>query len=429
MAEQAAADAKAAASAAARAADWAAKAATSSRSAQRSASAANASATAAKKSVSATVAHHGRAVLDANAAQAAAEAAGGHAGQANDEATEAERDAAAARSAADAAESDAGSARGVATRSENDATAAEASAARAQEDAAEAQEAATRTEEEAKNKKQVEQASVSGPAGAAEVLGVPYGVTGTAESDGFCTGTNGCDYNVDYRITGTMLYFVVLCTFPDTPLDDCVGDLEVEYVASAPIEIDETRKVHIDGFDLTTSMLQAFAKGMVKDFTDCWDGKVTGCLWATAIVAPTVLGVAAKLVRGIRTAAVTGTGMSEAVAAARDAGLAAEATTGAVRTASTAAAVAGELEAVNVVARAHGYANAAGLGKGVLWANKADNLTYMNAGHVAKVKQAGFTRSQIETVFKYYDKVRKVTPQNPSAGPRADLMEYLLKNW
>jgi hypothetical protein len=177
------------------------------------------------------------------------------------------------------------------------------------------------------------------------------------------------------------------------------------------------------------SMLEGFARGMVKDFTDCWDGKVSGCLWAAAIVAPAIIGVAAKMVKGIRYAAVAGTGMTEAVAAARDAGLTAEAAAGVTRSASTAAAVAAELEAVNVVARAHGYANAAGLGKGILWANKLDNLNYMNAAHVAKVKQAGFTRSQVETVFKYYDKVRKVTPQNPSAGPRADLMEYLLRNW
>ncbi|WP_328668182.1 hypothetical protein OG905_13325 [Streptomyces sp. NBC_00322] len=429
LAAKASVDAKAAAEAAASAADSAASAAKSAEQAQASASAADASAKAAKKSEANTVAYNQQATEDAEAAQGAADSAGSYASQADTAATDAERDAASARSAATAAETDASTARGVADQAERDATTAEASAARAQDAADEAQAAASRTEEDKRDEKQIETASTTGPAGAPEVMGVPYGVTATAESDGLCTGTNGCDYTVDYHVTGTMLYFVVLCAFPDTPLAQCAGDLEVQYVDSAPINITETRKVHIDGFELTKSMLEGFAKGMVKDFTDCWDGKVTGCLWAAAIVAPAVIGVAAKLVRGIRTAAVAGSGMTEAVAAARDAGMAADATTGAVRTASTAAAVAPELEAVNAVARAHGYANASGLGKGILWANKVDNLNYMNPAHVAKVKQAGFTKSQVETVFKYYDKVRKVTPQNPSAGPRADLMAYILKNW
>ncbi|MEU0369966.1 hypothetical protein ABZ070_06815 [Streptomyces sp. NPDC006283] len=429
LADKASADAKAAAVAAANAADWAAKAVKSAAEAQASAKAADASAKAAQKAEANTVEYNRQAIADADAAQNAADSAGTYASQADAAATDAERDAESARNAATAAETDASTARGVADQAERDATTAEAAAARAEEAAEEAQDAAARTEADKRDEKQVEQASTTGMAGAAEVLAVPYGVSATAESDGFCTGTNGCDYEVDYHVTGTMLYFVVLCGFPDTALADCIGDLELQYVDSAPIDIRETRTVHIDGYELTMSMLEGFARGMVKDFTDCWDGKVSGCLWAAAIVAPAVIGVAAKLIKGIRTAALAGSGTAEAAAVARDAGLTAEATTGAVRTASTAAAVASELEAVNAVARAHGYANAAGLGKGILWANKLDNLNYMNAAHVAKVKQAGFTKSQVETVFKYYDKVRKVTPQNPSAGPRADLMEYILKNW
>ncbi|MET9428747.1 hypothetical protein [Streptomyces sp. NPDC003036] len=429
LAARASADAKAAAEAAALAAGYAAQAAASSAQAQASANAADASAKAAQKAEANTVEYDRRAKEDAAAAQNAADAAGTHASEADAAATEAERDAASARDAATAAEGDATTARTVADQAERDATTAEAAATHAQEAATDAQAAASRTEEDKADARQVEQASTTGMAGAAEVIGVPYGVSTTASSDGFCTGTNGCDYTVDYHVTGTMLYFVVLCTFPDVPLAECVGDLEVQYVDSAPIDIREERKVHVDGFELTTSVLQGFARGLTQDFVDCWNGKVTGCLWAAAIVAPAVIGVAAKLVKSIRGAAVAGTGMTEAVAAARDAGMTAEATAGATRAATTAAAVAEELQAVNAVARAHGYANAAGLGRGVLWANKLENLKYANFGHIAKLKQARFTKAEIETVFKYYDKVRRVTPQNPSAGPRADLMEYILKNW
>ncbi|WP_073754420.1 hypothetical protein [Streptomyces sp. CB03234] len=430
LAAQASADAKVAAEAAAQAAEYAAKAAASSAQAQASANAAEASAKAAQKAEANTVEYDRQAKEDAEAAQNAADAAGTHASAADAAATEAERDAASARNAATAAEADASSARGVADQAERDATTAEASAARAQEAATEAQAAASRTEEDKRDEAQVQQASTTGMAGAAEVMGVPYGVSTTASSDGFCTGTNGCDYTVDYHVTGMMLYFVVLCTFPDVPLAECIGDLEVQYVDSAPIDIREQRKVHVDGFELTKSVLEGFARGLTQDFVDCWnDLKVSACLWAAAIVVPAVIGVAAKIVKSIRAAAVAGSGMTEAVTAAGQAGMTAEATAGVTRAATTAAAVAQELEAVNAVARAHGYANAAGLGKGVLWANKLDNLNYMNAAHVAKVKNAGFTRSQVETVFKYYDKVRTVTPQNPSAGPRADLMAYILKNW
>ncbi|MFE8936614.1 hypothetical protein ACFYNX_03830 [Streptomyces sp. NPDC007872] len=429
LAAKASGDAKAAAEAAAQAAEYAAAAAKSAAAAQVSANQADASAKSAKKAEANTIAYHEQAKADAEAAQRAADTAGDHAAQADASATDAERDASSARAAAGAAETDASTAREVADRAEQDATTAEAAVSRAQDSAQEAQDVATRTEQAQRDTNQVEQASTDGMAGAAEVIGVPYGVSTTASSDGFCTGTNGCDYTVDYRVTGTMLYFVLVCQFPDVSLAECVGDLDVQYVDSAPIDITEQRKVHVSGRDLTTAMLQGFARGLTQDFVDCWNHKVSGCLWAAAVVTPAVIGVAAKLIRSIRVAAVAGSGVTEAVAAAESAGLSAEAAAGAARTARTAAQVTDELAAVKAVAEAHGFTSVPQLGRGVLWANKLDNLALMNPAHIAKLKQAGFTRSQIETVFAYYDKIRKVTPQNPSAGPRADLMGYILKNW
>ncbi|MFD6365274.1 hypothetical protein ACFWFX_36405 [Streptomyces roseolus] len=429
LAAKATADAKAAADAAALAAEYASAAAASAAAAQASANRADASAASAKQAEANTLAYHEAAKADAEAAQRAADTAGDYAAQADASATDAERDASSARSAAGAAETDATAARGVADQAEQDATTAEAAAARSQESAQEAQSAATRTEEAQRETRQVEQASTGGMTGAAEVVGIPYGVSTTASSDGFCTGTNGCDYTVDYQVTGTMLYFVLVCQFPDVSLAECVGDLSVQYVDSAPIDIAEQRTVHVSGRDLTTAMLQGLARGLTQDFVDCWNGKATGCLWAATIVAPAVVGIAAKLIRSIRVAAVTGAGVTEAVTAARDAGLSAEAVAGATREARTAAQVTEELAAVKLVAEAHGFRNVPELGRGVLWANKLDNLALMNPAHVAKVKQAGFTRSEIETVYRYYDKVRKVTPQNPSADPRAKLMEYILGNW
>ncbi|MCX5393266.1 DUF4951 domain-containing protein [Streptomyces sp. NBC_00094] len=428
LAAQASADAKAAAEAAARAAEHAANATKSAAAAQSSANAAAASAEAAKKSQAKTEEYHSRAKTDAEAAQAAADSAGDYAAQADASATAAEQDASAARASATAAENDASTANDVATQAESDATTAEGAAVRAQESADEAQAAASRTQDNTYEEDRVKLSGEGGPLGAADVLGVPYGVSSTAESDGFCTGTNGCDYQVDYHVTGTMLFFVVLCPFPDTSLAECVGDLEVQYVDQAPIDVRETRTEHISGYDLTMAALEGMARGLVQDFVDCWNHEISGCLWAAAIVAPTVIGIAAKLIRTIRASVLAGSGAAEAVNAATTSGLSATAANGTVRSAKTAAAVKAELEAVVVIANAHGT-TVGGLGKGVLWANKAENLGLMNAAHVAKVKGAGFTKAQIQTVFTYYDQVRKVTPQNPSAGFRADLMEYILKNW
>ncbi|MFJ8489650.1 RICIN domain-containing protein [Streptomyces sp. NPDC094038] len=421
-------DAKAAYTLAAEAAGYAADARASAKQALDYSAEAAGYASQAAQSLARTIAYDKQATDDAKAADDAAGRADGYATQARDSADAAALDAQAARDAAGRAEQAAEDARAAAKDAAAQATAAEEAAKDAQKYAESAQQAATEAEEEANDKGQVNQATTAGIGGAQDVVGVPYDVTSTASSDGFCTGTNGCDFQVDYHITGTMLYFVLSCDFPDTALADCLGDISVDYIDQAPIDLHETRTVHVSGRELTTEVLKAFAKGMVKDFTDCWAGKVSGCAWAAAVVAPTVIGVAAKFVRSIRAAAVIGSGLEEAVSAARDAGMAADAAAGVERTAKTAAAVRTEFEAVDAIAKARGT-TVGGLGKGVLWANKTENYALMTSEHIARLKAAGWTEDEIQTVYNYYDKVRTVTPQNPSAGPRADLMRYILENW
>lgn len=431
LADTAAADSKLAAQAASAAAKDAQRASLAAKRALAASAEAAKAGKAAQKAADNASGYAQQAGDDAVYAGIAANDAETDAAAADNAATEAEHDAAGARDAATAAEGDAATARDTATKAETDATAAETAAEHAQSASEEAQAAATRTEEADRDKNEVTQASTSGAAGAEDVVSVPYNVTSTASSDGFCTGTNGCDYKIDYHVTGTMLFFVISCDFPDTALAECIGDLSMDYIDQSPIDIHETRTVHISGYDLTTNALKGFAQGMVKDFTECWDNFSfsTSCAWAAAIVLPTVIGVAAKVVRAIRGAAMAGSGMVEAVSSAREAGLAAEAAAGVERTAKTAASVKNELDAVKVVAESHGYTTVPQLGKGVLWANKLENLRLMTPSHIAKLKEAGWTKDQIETVYKYYDKVRTVTPQNPSAGPRADLMKYILEGW
>ncbi|MFG3020917.1 hypothetical protein ACGFZQ_20615 [Streptomyces sp. NPDC048254] len=116
-------------------------------------------------------------------------------------------------------------------------------------------------------------------------------------------------------------------------------------------------------------------------------------------------------------AALAGSGVTEAVSAARDAGLAADAAAGVERSAKAAAAVADEFAKVKLVAEAHGHSKLPELGNGVLWANKAENYALMAASHIAKLKQAGWTKDQIQVVYDAYKKVGESTPKNPSADP------------
>jgi hypothetical protein len=87
------------------------------------------------------------------------------------------------------------------------------------------------------------------------------------------------------------------------------------------------------------------------------------------------------------------------------------------------------LAAARKVAENRGFEQFSELGGGVLWKNKADNLSLHNEKQVAKVKGLGFTRSDIEVIRDYYQEVARVSPKNPSAQYRADLMNYYLEKW
>ncbi|NEA64613.1 DUF4951 domain-containing protein [Streptomyces sp. SID12488] len=65
-----------------------------------------------------------------------------------------------------------------------------------------------------------------------------------------------------------------------------------------------------------------------------------------------------------------------------------------------------------------------------LWGRGAEaNEALQTAAHVAKVKKLGCTRRQIENVRKAYAKVSELSATNPDAGPRAELMQYIVNNW
>lgn len=96
---------------------------------------------------------------------------------------------------------------------------------------------------------------------------------------------------------------------------------------------------------------------------------------------------------------------------------------------SVSAKVADKFNRVRAIAKDHGL-NVPEFGGGYLWANKDANLALQTPEQLAEVKARGFTKSEIKTIRDYYRAVDSAsTGTNPSAGYRAQLMQYYLDNW
>ncbi|GAV40758.1 hypothetical protein Saa2_03653 [Streptomyces acidiscabies] len=334
LAAKADADAKAAAQAAAGAAEYAANAIRSAAAAQTSANAADTSAKAAQKAEADTVAHHERATADAAAAQQAADTAGEHASQADASATEAERDAAGARSAADAAENDASTARGVADRAERDATTAETAAANARNLAVEAAYAAVRAEQvdfEAAQERQR-----TGDGGGTGVDGVVMKPSDDTRVDidpkSDCVGTHsgsgiGCEIDLQFHIYGEMDFYLESCPLPGVDRAKCGKALQRDYLMSSPLDVTfRENDVHVDGLELTASVLKAIATGAVADIVGCWNRKISSCAWlAGSIILPTVLMKGVQAAFAVRTAMRDGARITTALWGLKGSGLVASA--------------------------------------------------------------------------------------------------------
>ncbi|WP_329086271.1 MULTISPECIES: polymorphic toxin type 27 domain-containing protein [unclassified Streptosporangium] len=364
LAAQASADAKAAATAAAQAADSAAKAATSLARAQASAAEAKTAAKAAVQAEADTVEYDRQATADAAAAASAADTAEGHAREADDSADAAERDAASARAAATAAENDAASARDVATRAEADASAAEAAAARARELAEEAQAAAERAEAVAEQQREADRASEAGPTGIPNLISLPsddarYDITPLED---LCTGTNGCDIDLEYHLYGTQDYYLETCSQPDRDIADCTGPLVLDYLGSGPLDVRYTKRTHFNGKDLVTNFLAGLGRALVHDYVSCWrkvsgqdGGSTTSCVWAIgSIVIPPVIKAGYTYALSMRTAMRSGAGFSQALFQLRYSALPAEAVSGLEQAAGNALAVGRCFPAGTLVDTEHG---------------------------------------------------------------------------
>ncbi|MFI9762124.1 polymorphic toxin-type HINT domain-containing protein [Streptomyces sp. NPDC051963] len=334
LAARADADAKAAAEAAANAAEWAAQASESAAAAQASSDAAAASAKAAKKSEANTVEYNRQAIEDAAAAQTAATAADGYATQADASADEAERDAASARSAADAAEADASTARSVADKAEADATVAEAAAANARNLAVEAAEAAIRTQQvDFEDRKEQERTADGGGTGMDGVVMKPSGDTKVdinplSDCVGTGSGSNiGCEIDLEFHIYGEMDFYIESCPLPGVDRSKCGSALQRDYLTSSPLDVTfREDNVHVDGLQLTASVLKAIATGAVADIVGCWKGKLSSCAWlAGSIILPSLLMKAAEAAFAVRTAMRGGAGIGRAIWGLRGSGLSASA--------------------------------------------------------------------------------------------------------
>lgn len=446
LAAQAGADAKAAAEAAASAADWAAKAAVSSAAAQVSANQAAASAKAAKASEAKTVAYHEQATADAAAAQSAATTADGYAKAADSAATDAERDAASARTAASGAEADAGAARTVATQAEKDATTAESAAARAQEAADEAQAIAEDSEswkEETKtaNGAAVTEDTAQGATGegivwVASLKDHPVPITD-------CVGTGGCDITFRHHVTGSVVYIALVCDLPEVPLGDCVGNLSSEYLMQLPVDFHHETTEHLTQQELGEAALINIGKALIADIKGCfWDHKAVSCGWLFAEVAFIKgLGMLVKAVVGMRAAIRAGRSLAMYEAEMAAAGVSASSIRELTGGLTVAEAVSTEFAKIVKMGALRGLSNKQ-LGE-LLWknsklagpVNKDGSLALKNMDHLRKVR-AKFSKQEIEEVRAGYSKVAQLRPYNrytgqgnPSAGPRADLMKWMLDNW
>ncbi|MGW2823971.1 polymorphic toxin-type HINT domain-containing protein [Streptomyces sp. NPDC001443] len=334
LAAQADADAKAAAEAAANAAEWAAQATASAAAAQSSSDAAAASAKAAKKSEANTVEYNNQAIDDAAAAQTAATAADGYATDADASADDAERDAASARSAADAAEADASTARTVADKAEQDATVAEAAAANARNLAVEAAEAAIRTQQVDFEDRKEQERTAEG--GGTSVEGVVMKPSGDSKVDinplSDCVGSGsgkdiGCEIDLEFHIYGEMDFYVESCPLPGVERAHCGSALQRDYLTSSPLDVRfKEEDVHVDGLELTASVLKAIATGAVADIVGCSKGKISSCAWLFgSIIIPGLLVKAAEAAFAVRTAMRSGAGIGRAIWGLRGSGLSASA--------------------------------------------------------------------------------------------------------
>ncbi|MFJ6794287.1 hypothetical protein [Streptomyces sp. NPDC091268] len=446
LAAQADADAKVAAEAAASAADWAAKAAASAAAAQASANEAAASAKAAKASEAKTVAYHERATADAAAAQSAATTADGYANAADSAATDAERDAASARTAASGAEADAGAARTIATQAEKDATTAEAAAEHAQEAADQAQVIAKESESWKAEEKQAKSAAVSSDGQGVTGEGVVWvsSLRDAPEPISDCVGTGGCDITFRHHVTGAVVYLLLMCDLPEVPLGDCIGNISSEYLMQVPIDVTHDKVEHIAGRDLAEAAVKGIVHALLDDIKGCfWDLQLSSCAWVAAEFAiPGILGLLCKAVVGMRAAIRAGRALAAFEAEMASLGASAAAIKNVTGGLKVSELVAAEMKKALDVGKLRGFNNKEfGLklwenttGRGPVNAEGAYEM--MNLKHLADVKKL-FTKDDITKVRDAYAEVHRLRPYHPtatpkgnkSAGPRADLMDWLLQHW
>ncbi|GAA3222927.1 polymorphic toxin-type HINT domain-containing protein [Nonomuraea helvata] len=325
LADKADADAKAAAVAAAEAAESASKAVASLARARASADEAAAAAKAAVQAEANTVEYDRRATEDAARAESAATAAEGYATDARNSADEAELDAASAREAASAAEGDAATARDVATQAEKDATTAENAAAHAREAAEEAQEAARRTEEAADRAREADRASESGPTGMAGLITTVTEPWYEINPKSNCVGTGsgddiGCDIDLEYHMWGEQDYYLVSCPQAGRGIADCTASLELDYLGSGPFDSRYTKKTHINGWQLTRTIIESLARALISDYVGCWrklsgtGGSTANCGWVLAdFVIPPMVKVGYEYAMGVRAALKGGSSIAQAL--------------------------------------------------------------------------------------------------------------------
>ncbi|MFI1481333.1 Hint domain-containing protein [Streptomyces sp. NPDC020747] len=306
----------------------------SSEAAQTSSNQAAASAKAAKQAEANIVEYDRRAVEDAEAAQKAATSADGYATEADAAADDAERDAASARSAADAAEADASTARGVADQAEKDATTAETAAANSRDLAVEAAQAAIRTQEVEFEDRQEDQRTPEGSGtGLDGVVMKPSGdsrVDINPKSD--CVGTHtggdiGCEIDLEFHIYGEMDFYLESCPLPGVSRAKCGSSIKRDYLMSSPLDVTfREDNVHVDGLELTASVLKAVATGAVADIVGCWNHKISSCLRpAGSIILPSLLMKAAEAAFAVHLAVRNGSGIGAAIWGLRGSGLSASA--------------------------------------------------------------------------------------------------------
>jgi Ricin-type beta-trefoil lectin domain len=282
LADAATGDAKLAQVAAADAAAQAAAAQISAQQAIASAAAAQKAVALTKASAARTAAYDAQATADASAAQAAATSAASDASAARASANQAESDASAAQAAADDAKAAAAEARDVAAQADRDAAAAEAAAKDAEQQAASAQQALTSVEQ------QTDSQTLTDLITTQNGIYTQYTITHEdVNPNGDCVGTEtgphaGCEISLTFHFTGTTtFYWLPPCTLVGTT---CTTN--AIFLGDAPLDVQFTKPVHVDGLTITEAVLKGVLTGAVADFVHCAHGSVSGCAWAAAMVFP-----------------------------------------------------------------------------------------------------------------------------------------------